>query len=68
MKIKINTQRCMSMGACVQAAPHLFSQDEEGLAVALKPAPGPQDAEIAQIAAAACPVGAIEIEEDDGEE
>jgi ferredoxin len=42
----------------------LFTQDEEGLVVARMHNPQPRDHEDARKAAAACPVGAIELEED----
>jgi ferredoxin len=64
MRIKVHLQRCISSGNCVLAAPRLFTQDEEGLVVAQMPNPQPGDHEAARKAAAACPVAAIELEQD----
>jgi ferredoxin len=63
MKIKVYRHRCISSGNCVLAAPRLFTQDEEGLVVAQVANPRPGDYEDARKSAAACPVAAIELQE-----
>jgi ferredoxin len=65
MRIKVYLQRCISSGNCVLAAPRLFAQDDEGLVVAQVPNPRPCDYQDARKAAAACPVAAIALEEDE---
>lgn len=62
MRIATRTDRCVSTGQCVLAAPDLFDQDEDqGLVVVLDPEPA--DPAAAREAAAACPVSAITVTE-----
>jgi ferredoxin len=64
MRIVTHPERCISSGACVLAAPHLFGQDEDGLVVALVAKPSPAEQDDARRAAIACPVAVIELEDD----
>lgn len=64
MKITVNQDKCVSSGQCVLNAMDLFDQrDEDGVVELLVPEPGPDQADNARAAAAACPALAITIEE-----
>ncbi len=64
MKIAVNQDKCVSSGQCVLNAMDLFDQrDEDGVVELLVPEPGPDQADNAHAAAAACPALAITIEE-----
>ncbi len=64
MKIAVNQDKCVSSGQCVLNAMDLFDQrDEDGVVELLVPEPGPDQADNARAAAAACPALAITIEE-----
>ncbi|OBG89180.1 ferredoxin [Mycobacterium sp. NS-7484] len=64
MKVTVNQDKCVSSGQCVLNAGEVFDQrDEDGVVVLLEPTPGPDQADNARRAAAACPALAIEIEE-----
>jgi ferredoxin len=60
MKVTIHTERCMASGACVQACPEVFAQDENGIVVLLDPEPGSELAEAVEDAIDACPAEVIE--------
>ncbi len=64
MRIGTHPERCIASGACSLAAPQLFTQDEDGLVVALVREPSLVDQDDARRAAAACPVAVIELEEE----
>ncbi|BBX30842.1 putative ferredoxin [Mycolicibacterium mageritense DSM 44476 = CIP 104973] len=64
MKIAVDQDKCVSSGQCVLNAADVFDQrDEDGVVELLEPSPGPDHAEAARRAAAACPALAIHIEE-----
>ena len=64
MKVTVDQEKCVSSGQCVLNAGELFDQrDEDGVVLLLDDSPGPDQADNARRAAAACPALAIEIEE-----
>ncbi|KWX24449.1 ferredoxin [Mycolicibacterium wolinskyi] len=64
MKVTVDQEKCVSSGQCVLNAGELFDQrDEDGVVVLLDDSPGPDQADNARRAAAACPALAIDIEE-----
>ena len=60
MKISIDREACIGAAACVAAAGKTFALDAEGKSTQLLPAG--DDAEKILAAAAACPTGAIAVE------
>jgi ferredoxin len=64
MKIRLHREQCISSGNCVQAAPRLFAQDDEGLVVALVERPGASDLDDLHKAIASCPTAVITIEKE----
>ncbi len=62
MKIKVDKEACIGCGTCVALAPNTFALDEEGKSIVTNPQ-GDKEEDIRK-AAEACPVGAIEIEEE----
>jgi ferredoxin len=64
MKLTVDQDKCVSSGQCVLNADELFDQrDDDGVVVLLDDSPGPDQADNARKAAAACPAQAIHIEE-----
>lgn len=64
MKVTVDQDKCVSSGMCVMNAVDVFDQrDDDGVVVLLVDEPGPEQAEEARKAAAACPALAIHIEE-----
>ena len=64
MKVTVDQDKCVSSGQCVLNASDVFDQrDDDGVVVLLIEQPGPEQAEDARKAAAACPALAIDIEE-----
>jgi ferredoxin len=62
MRIKIDERKCQGFGMCAVTAPHLFKVGErDGYAVALVDEVKPEQMEIAQEAAASCPMSAIDL-------
>ena len=64
MRIKIVPERCISSGHCVMTAPNLFGQTDEGVVRLRVLHPAPADEPLARKDARACPVAAIQVEED----
>lgn len=63
MRIEIDTDRCIGAARCVQHAPGVFTQDDDGV-VELLPVSGElEDAPLIQEAVIACPVQAITVEQ-----
>lgn len=62
MKVTVDQDKCVSSGQCVLNAGEVFDQrDEDGVVVLIDPVPGPDQADNARRAAAACPALAIAI-------
>jgi ferredoxin len=67
-KIKTIRSNCIASGNCRIVAPDLFGQDDQGVVVARVTRLGAAQLGDARRAAAACPVAAIELEDDAGNE
>jgi ferredoxin len=67
-KIKTIRSNCIASGNCTLIAPDLFRQDDEGVVVARVTRLSAAQLADARRAAAACPVAAIELEDDVGAE
>lgn len=64
MRVRVDRGKCVSSGMCVLNAAEVFDQSEaDGVVVLLVAEPGPELAEPARKAAAACPAMAIHLEE-----
>lgn len=64
MKVTVDQDKCVSSGMCVMNAPDLFDQrDDDGVVELLVEHPGPDQAEEARKAVAACPALAIHLDE-----
>lgn len=64
MRIRIDRSRCIGASLCLVTAPRVFLLDGARKAFVVDPAGA--DAGTLQRAAAACPTGAIQIEDDEG--
>jgi len=64
MKIQVLTNQCIGAGSCVAIAPNTFVLDENNQSQVTDQTGDPADAQMA--AAQACPVNAIIITDDDG--
>ena len=64
MKIKVDRNLCTSVASCVAVAPHTFELDEQGIAVVKNPKG--DDEKTIMAAAESCPVNAIIIMDDEG--
>jgi ferredoxin len=63
MKVIIRRETCIGGGQCVSVAQTVFSQDDDGLVVLLKPKVSSADAEAVREAAFLCPSRSIIVEE-----
>ena len=64
MKVTIDTDKCISAGQCVLAAPDVFDQrDDDGLVILLNASPALNQAVDVKQAAALCPALAIHVED-----
>ncbi|WP_327174184.1 ferredoxin [Streptomyces sp. NBC_01335] len=59
MRIDIDTDRCIGAARCVQHAPGVFTQDDDGVVELLPDDGGREDGPLIEEAAFACPVQAI---------
>jgi ferredoxin len=64
LKVKVDRDLCIGVGNCVATAPTVFKLDRSNKAVVLEP--GSVDEDTLMEAAESCPVNAIIIEDDDG--
>ncbi len=64
MKVKIDRSLCIGVGNCVAIAPTVFQLDEENKVILIDPES--VDDNKLQEAAESCPVNAIIIEDDEG--
>ena len=65
-RIVVDRNKCKGIGACVGVAPEVFEIDNEGKAVVISPE-GTDDDRILE-AAEACPLEAITLYDEDGEQ
>jgi ferredoxin len=61
VQVEIDQPKCVASGQCVLAAPDVFDQDDEGIAVLLQETPGPELHDDVKEAAAICPAAAIRL-------
>lgn len=61
MRITIEIDRCVGGGQCVMAAPDVFDQDDDGLAVILDADPPAELTADVELAARLCPARAIAV-------
>jgi ferredoxin len=66
MKIEVDRDLCVSVATCVAIAPNTFALDEDGIAIIKNPS-GDTEKIILQ-AAQSCPVNAIRIYDDSGQQ
>ena len=64
MKIKIDKDKCIGCGTCIALAPNTFQLNDENKSVVKDEKGDPEETVLE--AAKACPVGAIEIYNDEG--
>ena len=64
MKIEVDRELCTSVATCVAVAPNTFELDDEGIAI-IKNASKDDEKTVLQ-AAQSCPVNAIILYDDDG--
>ena len=65
-RIVVDREKCQGIGACVGAAPDVFEIDKEGKAVVIDP--NGADDETIVLAAEACPIEAIAVFDEEGEQ
>ncbi|MFC7534028.1 ferredoxin [Actinoplanes sp. GCM10030250] len=64
MRIEFDEPKCVAAGQCAMVAPDVFDQrDDDGVAIVLDEAPGPEHHEAVREAAAVCPAAAIRLVE-----
>jgi ferredoxin len=68
MRCKIDREVCIGAGNCAAIAPEYFEIDEEGLARAIKNPVEEKDEDLVFEAAESCPVDAVILEDDEGEQ
>lgn len=66
MKIEIDRELCISVASCVAVAPNTFELDDKGIAIIKNPTG--DDAKTILQAAQSCPVNAIRIFDDNGQQ
>jgi len=66
MKVKIDRELCTSVATCIAVAPNTFELDDEGIAIIKNPK-GDDEKTILQ-AAQSCPVNAILVYDDHGQQ
>lgn len=66
MRAEVDPSRCFSFAYCVEEAPEVFTLDETNTSVAGAVPEGAAEAVV--LAAAACPVAAIRVWDDAGDE
>jgi ferredoxin len=63
MRVSVDSERCVGSGQCVDFAPQVFRQSEEGVSQVIGQPSAEQEAAVRE-AWDSCPVMAIEISED----
>ncbi|WP_329366934.1 ferredoxin [Streptomyces sp. NBC_00669] len=61
LRIELRAEHCVGAGQCVLAAPEVFDQDEEGVAVVLDEQPGPAHEDAIREAVDLCPSSALRL-------
>jgi ferredoxin len=61
MKVVVTKDRCVGSGACVLAAPRVFTQDEDGIVMLIQEDVAPGDEQEVRDAVDACPAAVIEL-------
>jgi ferredoxin len=61
LRIELLTESCVGAGQCVLAAPAVFDQDEDGVAVLLDEAPDRDEQEAVREAVDLCPSSALRL-------
>ncbi len=61
LRVLIDADRCIGSGACVQASPEVFAQDDSGIVVLVDPSPAGRLADEVREAEAACPAQVITV-------
>jgi ferredoxin len=64
MKAKVDRDVCIGSAMCVATAPDVFDLDDQGLSYVMDPDAGDED--LLREAAEGCPVQAIMLEDDEG--
>ena len=62
MEIQLDQSKCVASGQCVQAAPGIFDQDDDGIVV-LVPGSHDGDADSVKLAIRVCPTRVISLGE-----
>ncbi|MGV0837040.1 ferredoxin [Mycolicibacterium thermoresistibile] len=65
-RLAAHAEYCAGSGKCVSSAPHLFKLDEAGWVRVLDHEPPMDELDAARSAHDACPLGLIEVLDDDG--
>jgi ferredoxin len=63
MKILLDENKCSSLGMCESVSPDHFEVGDDGSLKILNPEPDESDRALIEEAVAACPTGALRIEE-----
>lgn len=63
MRIVLDQNTCSSLGMCESVAPEYFEVGDDGALNLLDPTPGEDQRALIEEAVAACPTGALSIEE-----
>ena len=63
MRIVLDETKCSSLGMCEAVAPDVFEVGDDGALVVLDPTPADDRRALIEEAVAACPTGALSIED-----
>ena len=61
MKVELEADKCVASGQCVLAAPDVFDQDDDGIAILLDERPADENLDGVRAAVAICPAAAIRL-------
>ncbi|MCP3760680.1 ferredoxin [Streptomyces sp. TBY4] len=61
MRVELIADDCVGAGQCVLAAPAVFDQDEDGVAIVLDETPGSEEHEAVREAVDLCPSSALRL-------
>ena len=64
VKVKVDTEGCISCGACIAICPSVFKFDDNNKSYVAKQPQTSEEIECAKQSEAACPVMVIHVEED----